>query len=71
MAAPVSFLKNVKWLWLQAGLIVLLGLWIFSPAFFGGWLWDDNIAITDNALIHSRWGLWYIWFHSTVSLSGK
>jgi hypothetical protein len=34
---------------LHAAIIVLAGLWIYSPAYHGDWLWDDDQLITANA----------------------
>jgi Flp pilus assembly protein TadD len=28
----------------------------------GDWLWDDDILVTENALVHDPSGLWKIWF---------
>jgi len=37
---------------LQALLIVAAGVWVFYPAIHGQWLWDDDVLITNNLLIH-------------------
>jgi len=47
---------------LQAGLIVFLGFWVFSPALHGEWLFDDFDAVVYNPAIHRWTGLWRIWF---------
>jgi len=49
--------KNI----LQALVIVIAVWWVFSPAFHGGWLMDDNTYITQNPLLHDPYGLWSIW----------
>src|SRR5260221_8289726 len=49
---------------LRAALIATAGFWVFSPALHGGWLWDDDVDITGNAIIHSPTGLRTIWFDS-------
>jgi Flp pilus assembly protein TadD len=41
---------------------VAAGLWIYWPALQGGWLWDDDVLVTDNSNLRSLWGLWEIWF---------
>ena len=41
---------------------MLAGLWTFSPALRGDWIWDDTHLITNNGLIHDPAGLWKIWF---------
>lgn len=47
---------------LRIALIVGAGFWAFSPALNGDWLWDDDLLISQNALIHDPAGLWKIWF---------
>jgi tetratricopeptide (TPR) repeat protein len=47
---------------LWAGLIVLLTLLAYIPAMRGGYIWDDNAHITDNATLRSSDGLKRIWF---------
>ena len=46
----------------QAALIVAFGFWVFSPAFHGGWVWDDTMLVADNAIVRDPAGLWKIWF---------
>ncbi len=53
---------------LQALLIVAAGVWVFYPAIHGQWLWDDDVLITNNLLIHDPAGLWKTWFAPTMSL---
>src|SRR5665213_1817630 len=47
---------------LPAALIALAGGWVFSPAWRGGWLWDDSLEISQNALLRTPAGLGKIWF---------
>lgn len=42
-------------------LIILAGLFIYAPAFHGGWLWDDDQEITQNAVLRDDAGLIKIW----------
>jgi len=49
---------------LQILIIAAMGVWIYWPALHGGWLWDDDLLITDNPELRSTQGLWQIW--STV-----
>jgi hypothetical protein len=54
---------TIRWsILLRIALIIGAGLWAFSPALQGDWLWDDDVLITQNALIHDPAGLWKIWF---------
>ena len=53
---------NWKVLLLRALLIVAAGFWIFSPALHGDWLMDDDLYLTQNALLNDPARLWKIWF---------
>jgi tetratricopeptide (TPR) repeat protein len=55
-----------KTLLLWAGIIVLLTLLAYIPAMRGGYIWDDNAHITDNAALRSSDGLAKIWFDPKV-----
>jgi len=46
----------------QVLLIAAAGFWIYQPVLYGDWIWDDDYLISQNELIHSANGLWYIWF---------
>jgi Flp pilus assembly protein TadD len=35
-------------------LIVLAGLWIYSPTYHGDWLWDDDQLLTQNLTVQHR-----------------
>jgi Tfp pilus assembly protein PilF len=39
---------------LQAALIVLAGLWVYSPSYHGEWLWDDDQMLTANPTVQHR-----------------
>ena len=59
-AAPRSS-RRPLWIALQAALILSVGLWVFGPAVRGGWLWDDNQEVTENAVLRDPAGLAKIW----------
>ncbi len=48
--------------WLKGVVLLGLGLWAFSPAIAGGWVWDDTAEILRNGPIRSSWhsiaGMW-------------
>jgi Flp pilus assembly protein TadD len=50
---------------LHAAIIVLAGLWIYSPAYHGDWLWDDDQLLTANPVVQSSslTGLSKLWFN--------
>ena len=50
---------------IQAVVIVLAGLWIYSPAYHGDWLWDDDVLITAKPTVQSGTlaGLLKLWFN--------
>ena len=56
-----TFRKPASSLWLQAAAIILAGIWVYSPALHGTWLWDDDQYITQNPLLRTSAGLAQIW----------
>jgi Flp pilus assembly protein TadD len=50
---------------LHTAIIVLAGLWIYSPAYHGDWLWDDDQLLTQNPVVQSGslQGLSKLWFN--------
>lgn len=50
-----------SWLVLRILLILLAGLFAFSPTFHGGWLWDDDYEVTANRALRTLPGLVEIW----------
>jgi len=55
-------ITNWKLFFLRVVVIVAAGLWIFSPALHGTWLWDDDILVAKNALTHEPSGFWKGWY---------
>ena len=57
--------QRAKELLIQAAVIVLAGLWIYSPAYHGDWLWDDDVLLTANPTVQSGTlsGLLKLWFN--------
>jgi tetratricopeptide (TPR) repeat protein len=51
---------------LQALIIVVAGFLIYSPAFHGGWIWDDLRFIPQNPLLDDPARLWKIWFQPSA-----
>ncbi len=49
------------WLVFRVLLILLAGLFVFSPTFHGGWLWDDDQEVTVNRSLRTLSGLADIW----------
>jgi len=47
---------------LPVATIVVAAMTIFWPVLRGGWLWDDNVDITENPITQSAGGLRSIWF---------
>jgi len=66
-AADGSADDPARWrnLLLQATIIVLAGLWIYSPTYHGEWLWDDDQLIWQNPVVQSTSlrGLAKLWFN--------
>ena len=49
----------------KAAIVILAGLWIYSPAYHGDWLWDDDQLLTQNPVVQSGslQGLAKLWFN--------
>jgi protein O-mannosyl-transferase len=47
--------------WASATLLVVLTVVVYVPAMRGGFIWDDNDYVTDNAMLRSVDGLRRIW----------
>jgi tetratricopeptide (TPR) repeat protein len=52
--------RGVEWL-LGAALLAAVVL-AYLPAWHAGFIWDDDIYVTNNALLTAPGGLWRIWF---------
>jgi len=39
---------------LQVALLIVAGLWIYSPTYHGDWLWDDDQLLTQNLTVQHR-----------------
>jgi protein O-mannosyl-transferase len=50
---------------IRAAAIVLAGLWIYSPAYHGDWLWDDDVLLTHNQTVQTTTlgALLKLWFN--------
>ncbi len=49
-----------EWLW--AFLLIAAAAMVYLPALTGGFVWDDEVSLTENPLIKSPHGLFDIWF---------
>jgi hypothetical protein len=47
---------------LQIGVIVLMTLLVYIPAMRAGFIWDDDLFLTENPLIKADDGLYHYWF---------
>lgn len=47
---------------LRAALIFAVGFWVYWPALYGDWVWDDVLYITGNPLLHDPARFWKTWF---------
>ncbi|HMD55737.1 MAG TPA: hypothetical protein VKJ65_14415, partial [Phycisphaerae bacterium] len=47
--------------------LILLCLGAYWPLTQAGYIWDDNVWLTDNPLVQNWGGLWYIWFAPLTS----
>jgi Tfp pilus assembly protein PilF len=51
----------------RAMLILLLALVVYTPSVNNGFIWDDDVMLTDNALMTADDGLTRIWFSTELS----
>jgi tetratricopeptide (TPR) repeat protein len=45
----------------KVAILVLATLWIYSPAYHGDWLWDDDQSITANPVAQGPWNFYKHW----------
>jgi len=55
-------LPEWKLVLIHAAIIIAAGLWIYWPALYGDWLWDDTEYISQNPLMNDPARLWKAWF---------
>ena len=53
--------------WLYAVFIVVLGFVVYIPAISNGFIWDDDVMLTDNVVMKASDGLSRIWFTTELS----
>src|SRR5271170_3076423 len=47
--------------------LILLCFAAYWPLRLAGYIWDDNVWLTDNPIVQNWGGLWYIWFEPHTS----
>jgi Flp pilus assembly protein TadD len=55
-------LPEWKLMLIHAAIIIAAGLWIYWPALYGDWIWDDTMYLSQNPLLHEPGRLWKAWF---------
>lgn len=48
--------------WMLSGILVLATILAYQPAWQAGFIWDDDVYVTKNALLTAPDGWWRIWF---------
>ncbi|MFN7139031.1 MAG: tetratricopeptide repeat protein [Limisphaerales bacterium] len=68
-AKSVAFFEEMGWKtsFLGALLLICLTLLAYGPAINSGFIWDDDVMLTENAAIKSNQGLRTIWFSTELS----
>ena len=59
--AETAFYRGFGILTFRVLLIVGAAIWIYSPAFQGGWIWDDTTYVTAHLHFNDRANLWKTW----------
>ncbi len=55
-------LPEWKLVLIHAAVIIAAGLWIYWPALYGDWIWDDSMYLSQNPLMNDPARLWKAWF---------
>lgn len=66
MAMPPAATRDREPAWPAAAVLLGVAFFVYWPALGGGWLWDDNVDLTDNLLLRDWRGLGKIWFTPTT-----
>ncbi len=66
MSQPQPPLKDRSRAFLAGGLIVLATVLSSLPALRAGFIWDDDVMLTDNPFIKAANGLYHIWFTTAL-----
>ena len=68
-ASPSASNGSLGWLhdlwergWLKGLLLVAAIIFVYQPVWHAGFIWDDNIYVTNNQLLTASDGLKRIWF---------
>jgi tetratricopeptide (TPR) repeat protein len=64
-ARAARYPQTDRWLMLKVLVIVVAGIAIYGPSLGGDWLWDDDLLVTGNSLVHDPAGWWRIWLVPT------
>jgi tetratricopeptide (TPR) repeat protein len=64
-ASRPSYAPTDRWLFLKILIILVAGIAIYAPSLRGDWLWDDDVLITANPIVHDPAGIWRIWLQPT------
>ena len=61
-SAPAT-LRASKHDWLKGAVIVLIVVAAYLPALYSGYIWDDDVYVTNNPALRNIEGLWASWTH--------
>jgi protein O-mannosyl-transferase len=56
-------LRESKHSWLKGAVILLIVVGAYIPALHSGYIWDDDVYVTNNPALRSVEGLWASWTH--------
>ncbi len=60
--APTTKTYSVDISWLLAFVLVVVTILAYQPVLHGGFIWDDDVLITDNPMVKASDGLYRFWF---------
>lgn len=61
-------MRESKQSWLGGAVLVLLVVAAYVPALYSGYIWDDDVYVTNNPALTSLGGLWSTWTHLSANV---
>src|SRR5215475_4951676 len=58
---------QTSWVLLGVSVIALCAIAVYWPALNGGFIFDDDVLLVNNRLVHAADGLYRIWFTSEAN----
>jgi protein O-mannosyl-transferase len=66
LQSPAVYSAHRARAWGAGFILVLLTFAVYQPAWYAGFIWDDDLMLTHNPVIHAPEGLLAIWFSTQL-----